>query len=54
VVRSLEGGKGSSVAMWLLERRFPREYGLHAKIEASDNLDEDALTFEKLLRGAKT
>jgi hypothetical protein len=33
VVRGLAGGKGSRAACWILERRFPGEYGRHAQIE---------------------
>lgn len=30
MVRGLSGGKGSSQAAWILERRFPLEFGKHA------------------------
>lgn len=38
-VRALGGGAGSSAAMWLLERRFPEEYGSKAKLELSGDPD---------------
>lgn len=32
-VRALGGGKGSSAALWLLERRYHQEYGLRQRID---------------------
>lgn len=34
-VRALGGGKGSSQATWMLERRFWREYAEHKRVEIS-------------------
>ena len=34
-VRALSGGKGSSAALWMLERRFWREYAQHQRVELS-------------------
>jgi hypothetical protein len=36
-VRVLGGGKGSSGATWLLERRFREDYGPSQKLELSEN-----------------
>ncbi len=32
-VRALGGGKGSSAALWLLERRYWRDYAQHQRVE---------------------
>lgn len=36
-IRALSGGPGSSAAMWLLERRYPDDYGSRQKLDVSDN-----------------
>jgi len=34
-ISALAGGKGARQSMWLLERRFPKDYGTHQQIELS-------------------
>lgn len=56
IVRGLAGGSGSSVAAWLLGRRFPQEYGSHVRISGISGADpiriEDETRTAEMLRNS--